>query len=75
MVCAMCWTRACVCKCVRRGSYPAAPKTHLLDWMARCLLRVELLISHRLPSEQIKAAYNGLLHQPDVYTGVGLVWG
>ena len=43
--------------------------------MARGLLRVELLISHRLPPEQIKAAYNGLLHQPDVYTGVGLVWG
>jgi len=47
----------------------------LLDWMARGLLRVELLISHRLPPVQIKAAYNGLLHQPDVYTGVGLVWG
>ena len=43
-----------------------------MDWMARGLLRVELLISHRLPPEQIKAAYNGLLHQPDVYTGVGM---
>lgn len=58
--------------CGWRVGYPAAPKTHLLDWMARGLLRVELLISHRLPPEQIKAAYNGLLHQPDVYTGVGM---
>ena len=47
----------------------------LLDWMARGLLRVEPLISHRLPPEQIKAAYDGLLHQPDVYTGVGRGWG
>lgn len=47
----------------------------LLDWMARGLLRVEPLISHRMPPVQVKAAYDGLLHQPDLYTGVGLVWG
>lgn len=47
----------------------------LLDWMDRGLLRVEPLISHRLPPERIKTAYDGLLHQSDVYTGVGLVWG
>lgn len=47
----------------------------LLDWMDHRLLRVEPLISHRMRPEQIKAAYDGLLHQPEVYTGVGLVWG
>lgn len=47
----------------------------LLEWMDRRLLRVEPLISHRMKPEQIKAAYDGLLHQPETFTGVGLVWG
>ena len=47
----------------------------LLEWMDRRLLRVEPLISHRMRPAEIRAPYDGLLHQPNLYTGVGLVWG
>ncbi len=46
----------------------------IFDWMARRQLHVEPLISHRLKPEQIKLAYDGLLDQPHVYTGVILDW-
>ena len=46
----------------------------IFDWMARGQLHVEPLISHRLKPEQIKQAYDGLLNEPDVYTGVVLDW-
>ena len=46
----------------------------IFDWMARGQLQVEPLISHRLKPEQIKQAYDGLLNEPDVYTGVVLDW-
>ena len=46
----------------------------IFDWMARGELQVEPLISHRLNPEQIKQAYDGLLNEPDVYTGVVLDW-
>jgi 2-desacetyl-2-hydroxyethyl bacteriochlorophyllide A dehydrogenase len=46
----------------------------IFDWMARGLLHVEPLISHRLKPEQIKQAYDGLLNEPNVYTGVVLDW-
>ena len=46
----------------------------IFDWMARGELHVEPLISHRLKPEQIKQAYDGLLHEPNVYTGVVLDW-
>ena len=46
----------------------------IFDWMARGQLHVEPLISHRLKPEQIKRAYDGLLNEPNVYTGVVLDW-
>ena len=46
----------------------------IFDWMARGELHVEPLISHRLTPDQIKQAYDGLLNEPNVYTGVVLDW-
>lgn len=46
----------------------------IFDWMARGQLHVEPLISHRLKPGQIKQAYDGLLNEPNVYTGVVLDW-
>ena len=46
----------------------------IFDWMARGQLHVEPLISHRLNPERIKQAYDGLLNEPNVYTGVVLDW-
>lgn len=46
----------------------------IFDWMTRGLLQVEPLVSHRLKPEQIKMAYDGLLNEPDIYTGVILEW-
>ena len=46
----------------------------IFDWMARGQLHVEPLISHRLKPEHIKQAYDGLLNEPNVYTGVVLDW-
>lgn len=46
----------------------------IFDWMARGELHVEPLISHRLKPEHIKQAYDGLLNEPNVYTGVVLDW-
>lgn len=46
----------------------------IFDWIARGQLQVEPLVSHRLKPEQIKQAYDGLLNEPSVYTGVVLDW-
>lgn len=46
----------------------------IFDWLKRGLLQIEPLVSHRLPPTAIKEAYEGLLHQPETYTGVALVW-
>ena len=46
----------------------------IFDWMARGELHVAPLISHRLKPERIKQAYDGLLNEPNVYTGVVLDW-
>ena len=46
----------------------------IFDWMARGELDVESLISHRLKPEHIKQAYDGLLNEPDIWTGVVLDW-
>ena len=46
----------------------------IFDWMARGQLHVEPVISHRLKPEQIKQAYDGLLNESNVYTGVVLDW-
>jgi threonine dehydrogenase-like Zn-dependent dehydrogenase len=46
----------------------------IFDWMARGLLKLEPLISHRLPPEKISEAYEGLETDKGVYTGVALEW-
>jgi 2-desacetyl-2-hydroxyethyl bacteriochlorophyllide A dehydrogenase len=46
----------------------------IFDWLRRGKLHLEPLISHRLKPEQIKEAYEGLLRQPETYTGVALDW-
>jgi 2-desacetyl-2-hydroxyethyl bacteriochlorophyllide A dehydrogenase len=46
----------------------------IFEWVKRGTLQLEPLISHRLPPEEIKQAYEGLLTQPESYTGVALVW-
>ncbi|MEZ4706820.1 MAG: zinc-binding dehydrogenase [Caldilineaceae bacterium] len=47
----------------------------IFEWLRRGQLQLEPLISHRLPPQAIKRAYEGLLRQPEEYTGVALVWG
>ena len=46
----------------------------IFDWMRRGLLKIEPQVSHRLKPKQIKEAYDGLLNQPDVFTGVVIDW-
>ena len=46
----------------------------IFDWLQRGQLQLEPLISHRLRPSQIKEAYDGLLNEPDRYTGVLLDW-
>ena len=46
----------------------------IFDWLERGKLHLSPLISHRMPPSQIKAAYDGLLNQPETYTGVVLDW-
>jgi len=46
----------------------------ILDLVARGKLHVDPLISHRLPAEEIKTAYEGLLRKKDEYFGVVLTW-
>lgn len=46
----------------------------IFDWVQSGRLQVEPLISHRLPPEEIKVAYEGLLRRTEEYTGVALIW-
>ena len=46
----------------------------IFEWVKAGQLQIEPLISHRLPPEEIKQAYEGLLRQPESYTGVAFVW-
>ena len=46
----------------------------IFEWLQAGKLHLAPLISHRLPPEEIKAAYEGLLNEPETYTGVALVW-
>jgi threonine dehydrogenase-like Zn-dependent dehydrogenase len=46
----------------------------IFDWIHRGELKIEPLISHRLKPAQIKEAYDGLLNEPETYTGVVLDW-
>lgn len=47
----------------------------IFDWIARKEIQLEPLISHVLPPHAIKQAYEGLLREPETYTGVALDWG
>lgn len=46
----------------------------IFDWLRRGQLQLEPLISHRMQPATIKAAYDGLLNEPNIYTGVLLDW-
>ena len=46
----------------------------IFAWMADGRLQLRPLITHVLPPSQIKAAYEGLLHQKEEYVGVILNW-
>ncbi len=46
----------------------------VFDWIAEGRLQLEPLISHRLPPASIARAYQGLLHEKAVFTGVALQW-
>ncbi len=46
----------------------------IFDWIREGRVQLEPLISHRMPPQDIKAAYQGLLHRKDAYTGVLLQW-
>lgn len=44
------------------------------DWVETGRLKLEPLISHRLPPEQFKEAYEGLMTKQEEYTGVVFIW-
>lgn len=46
----------------------------IFDWILDGKLHVAPLISHRLPAARIKEAYEGLLNEPERFTGVVLEW-
>ncbi|MCL4857861.1 MAG: zinc-binding alcohol dehydrogenase [Caldilineaceae bacterium] len=46
----------------------------IFDWLRRGQLHLAPLISHRMAPAAIKAAYDGLLNEPNTYTGVLLDW-
>lgn len=46
----------------------------IFDWISGGLMKIEPMISHRLPPESIRDAYEGLLAAPEEYTGVVLDW-
>lgn len=52
----------------------ASKQAMIFDWLQTGKLALEPLISHRMNPAQIKEAYEGLLRQPQTYTGVALVW-
>ena len=63
----------------RQPAPPVAASIHgntvtALQWLADGRLVVAPLITHRLPPEEIQAAYTGLLEQKDEYLGVLLRW-
>ncbi len=46
----------------------------ILHWIRESRIQLEPLISHRLPPVEIEQAYQGLLHEKEIYTGVALQW-
>jgi threonine dehydrogenase-like Zn-dependent dehydrogenase len=59
---------------IGKGTSQYSKQEMIFAWVQAGKLQIEPLISHRLPPEKIKEAYEGLLHQPEKYTGVALVW-
>ncbi len=46
----------------------------IFDWLRTGQLRLEPLVTHRLPPQRIHEAYEGLLRQSETYVGVALDW-
>jgi threonine dehydrogenase-like Zn-dependent dehydrogenase len=46
----------------------------IFRWMADGRLNVKPMLTHLLPPEEIKAAYEGLLKKKEEYVGVVLKW-
>ena len=46
----------------------------IFGWIADGRLNLKALITHVLPPEEIKTAYEGLLHKKEEYVGVVLKW-
>lgn len=46
----------------------------IFDWIRAGRMAVEPLITHRLPPQRIREAYEGLLHSPETHMGVALDW-
>ena len=57
----------------RRTSQEGKQKM-LFDLIERGVLKLRPLVSHELPPTKIREAYEGLLNEPDKYTGVVLRW-
>jgi threonine dehydrogenase-like Zn-dependent dehydrogenase len=52
----------------------ASKQEMIFHWLLDGQMTVAPLVSHRLPPQQIQKAYEGLLRQPEAYTGVVLDW-
>ena len=46
----------------------------IFDWVRSGRMQIEPLISHRLAPQRVKEGYEGLLNQPEAFTGVALDW-
>jgi 2-desacetyl-2-hydroxyethyl bacteriochlorophyllide A dehydrogenase len=57
-----------------RGTSQESKQKMLFDLLERGVLKLRPLISHELPPSRIRDAYEGLLNEPDRYTGVVLRW-
>ena len=79
-------SRFIVMRCALEWCLPEYPQTGstwsllskqetIFDWMSRGELKIEPLISHRLPPTRIQEAYEGLERTPETFTGVVLDWG
>jgi len=51
-----------------------AKQAMIFDWLRDGALKLDPLVTHRLPPTDAREAYEGLLNQPDVYFGVALDW-
>ncbi|TFG89272.1 MAG: zinc-binding alcohol dehydrogenase [Hyphomicrobiales bacterium] len=49
-------------------------QTMIFNWAQSGQMQVAPLVTHRLPPQQIKQAYEGLLRESETYVGVALDW-